>query len=283
MSEPPQYPSYPSEPNDSGSGSTPPPPPPPPPSGGYGSVPPPPPPPPPSGGGYGSVPPPPPTDPGTPGPETYSPTEAIGYGWRKFRASPGTLLVPVLVLGVGLILLSALLQSILVGGSDLASMRSMGPMSVLVNMVTTIAAQLVSAALIKAGLEVVDGRRPGLGELFAGWDKVQVLIAALLIGVLETIGILLCIIPGLIVAFLVQFTMYFIVDRGSSATQAIKESFSMTSANVANILLFFVLAFLVTLLGALACFVGLLVAVPVVIVAQAYTFRVLQRQPVSQA
>ena len=107
------------------------PPPPPPPENPYGSPPPPgetPPPPPPPPGAAGGTPPPPPPPPGGPagtaplrrrlrrrrsGSGGYSPTDAFSYGWAKFKAKPGELLVPVLIVLVVVIVLEVIVQFIL--------------------------------------------------------------------------------------------------------------------------------------------------------------------------
>ena len=107
------------------------------------------------------------------------------------------------------------------------------------------------------------------------------MLAALIIGVLTFIGFILCIIPGIVVIFLTSYTLYFVVDRGLGAVDAIKASFNMVKDNAGVLILFFLATVAAWIVGTCACLVGLLVAIPVVIIAQAYTFRTLNGDPVT--
>ncbi len=290
-----------------GSGDTPPPPP-------SGDAPAPPPPPPsdsPYGvadsggdGGYGAPPPPPPPGDnpyGQPPPNAYSPTDAIGYGWNKFRASPATLLVPMIVAFIGLVVVVAIVQFTLfataldthdctrtVLGNEIQAQCGPGFMTRLVvnalgSAIILLVFQFLAAGLYRGALRVTDGHSFSIGELFQGWDKGQVAIAAILIAVATGIGTLLCYVPGLVVGFLTQFTLLFIVDKQMGAVDAIKASIRLVVDNLGSTILFYLLALVVTIAGACLCGVGLLVAYPVVLVGYAYTYRRLQGQPVSPA
>ena len=58
------------------------------------------------------------------------------------------------------------------------------------------------------------GRRAELGDMFKGFDYfLPAFVAALLIGVFVFVGILVCMIPGLVVAAMYKFTYLFIIDK----------------------------------------------------------------------
>ena len=120
-----------------------------------------------------------------------------------------------------------------------------------------------------------------VGQIFDGWDKAQVAIAALIIAAATFVGTLLCDLPGLIVGFLTGYTLLFIVDKQMTAVDAIKASVSFVWSNLGNTLLFWILGLLALAVGAIICFVGLLVAAPVVLIGLAYTYRRLQNEPSS--
>jgi uncharacterized membrane protein len=269
-------------------------PPPPPPSGGYDASAP----PPPSdpyggaaggggaygggGGGFGA----PPDNPyGQPGPSTYSPTDAVSYGWNKFKASPSTLLVPTLVIVVVVIVISVVIRLIVVGGmTDSGSGLGTVLLAVAIaSAITSLISQVLAAGLYKGGLSVTDGQTFTFGGLFEGWDKMQVVLAAVIIGVLTLIGTILCYLPALLVGYFTQFTLLFIIDKNMSATDAIQASFRLCLDNLGPTILWSLLAIVCVIVGAIVCLVGLLVAVPVVLVGLAYTYRRLQDQPVSAA
>jgi uncharacterized membrane protein len=269
-------------------------PPPPPPSGGYDASTP----PPPSdpyggaaggggaygggGGGFGA----PPDNPyGQPGPSTYSPTDAVSYGWNKFKASPSTLLVPTLVIVVVVIVISVVIRLIVVGGMT-DSGSGLGTVllaAAIASAITSLVSQVLAAGLYKGGLSVTDGQTFSFGGLFEGWDKMQVVLAAVIIGVLTLIGTILCYLPALLVGYFTQFTLLFIIDQNMSATDAIQASFRLCLDNLGPTILWSLLAIVCVIVGAIVCLVGLLVAVPVVLVGLAYTYRRLQDQPVSAA
>ncbi len=268
-------------------------PPPPPPSGGYDAPAPPPPPSDPyggaaggggayGGGGFGA----PPDNPyGQPAPSAYSPTDALSYGWNKFKASPSTLLVPTLVIGVVVIVISVVIRLIVVGGMT-DSGSGLGTVllaAAIASAITSLISQVLAAGLYKGGLSVTDGQTFSIGGLFEGWDKMQVLLAAVIIAVLTLIGTILCYIPALLVGYFTQFTLLFIIDKNMSATDAIQASFRLCLDNLGPTILWSLLAIVCVIVGAIVCLVGLLVAVPVVLVGLTYTYRRLQDQPVSAA
>jgi uncharacterized membrane protein len=268
------------------SSEAPPPPPPPPPAGtpppsspygadpgqpgGYGGD---------AGGGYGA---PPPYAEGQPSPSSYSPTDAIAFGWDRFKASPATLLIPTLVIGVAVIVISVIIRVIVVGGLT-DSNSDLGPVllaAALSGAITSLITQILAAGLYKGGVDVADGRAFSIGTMFEGWDKMQVLVAAIIIGLLTLVGTILCYLPALIVAYFTQFTLLFIVDKHLSATDAIAASFRLCMNNLGPTILFFLLAIVCVIAGAVVCLIGLLVAIPVVLVGLAYTYRRLQGEPV---
>ena len=221
-------------------------------------------------------------DPGGMG--AYSPTDAIGYGFGKFKDNAGAFILLALVaIGTGIVI--SIIGSIVTGGDALFSYDSNGfqfsPLAGIFNILGQVAVTLFGAALIRGAFDAVDGREVTLSSMFERWDKLQVLVVALIVSVLTTIGFVLCVLPGFVVIFLTWFAMYFVVERGQDAVTAIKSSFSFTSSHVGPLLLLALLSFLCFVAGALACLVGLLVAYPVVTVAAAYTYRRLQGQPVA--
>ena len=85
-------------------------------------------------------------------------------------------------------------------------------------------AQILAAGLYRGALRVADGQDFKVGDMFEGYDKAQVVIAALLIAIGTAIGTARCYIPGLIVGFMTFFTIMFVVDQHLSAWDAIKAS-----------------------------------------------------------
>jgi uncharacterized membrane protein len=190
-------------------------------------------------------------------------------------------MVPMIVVFVGLVVAGLALELVLVhvpvGSGTTGGLLVSGDFGALMFLVY----QLLAAGLYRGALRVVDGRPFEPGELLQGWDKTQVVIASVLIATAVGVGTVLCVVPGLVVAFLTQFTLLFVVDRGLPALDAVQASVSLVTRHLGASLAFYLLGAAVTLLGALLCGVGLLVTVPVVLIGYAYTFRRLQGQPVA--
>ncbi len=140
---------------------------------------------------------------------------------------------------------------------------------------------VIQSGIIKASLALTRGQKVDVGSSFAGINWAQVVIAALIIGLMTFVGLILCILPGLVVIFFTSYTLYFVVDRGQDAMTAIKSSFGMVKDNFGALILFFLASLAAYIVGACLCGVGLLAAIPIVIIAQAYTYRTLSNDPVT--
>jgi hypothetical protein len=270
-------------PPDSAAGDVPPPPPPPP-GYGPGDVPPPPPgygagsiPPPPPGDGQGTFPPPPGgTPPGySPGVATprFSAGEAISYGWDAFKANAGPL-----VLLIVLILVTNTLLGWLAPDRSTVLMIGWSALQLFVSLV-------LGLGVIRVALAVLDGRTPYVNDLVSTRGLLPYTIATLLFSVIVTIGLILCIIPGLIAGFLLQFYSFAILDdrstSGADPIAALRRSYEVTSANVGGLILLALACIGINFIGAMLCGLGLLVSIPVSWVAIAYAWRFFTRGPIA--
>ena len=242
----------------------------------YGSVPPP----------AGETPPPPPPPPSAPGgsAEGFSATDAIGYGWAKFKDNVGPILVGVLIV-IGVTIVVNILAGIVSGGGGSPFGPDAMEFSVagfLANLVSTAVSVVLSAVFARAALDVVDGRPFDFMGAFGRLNFVNVLITALLVAVVVTIGFILLVIPGLVALFLTYFATLFVVDDDAeSPVKAISDSVKLISSNVGDALLLALLSVLVLIAGAIALLVGLVVAYPVTALASAYAYRKFRGQTVA--
>ena len=101
------------------------------------------------------------------------------------------------------------------------------------------------AGIYRGALRVMDGEDFSLGQLFEGYNKMQVVFAAIFISVATGIATVLCFLPGVLIAFLTSYTLFFIVDQQLEAAEAIAASVKMVWHNFGHALLFFVLAAIV--------------------------------------
>lgn len=95
----------------------------------------------------------------------------------------------------------------------------------------------------------------------------------ILIGAGVLIGSVLCVLPGMAVAFLTLFAAFVLLDRDVSIPAAIKTSARLVKANFPTVLLMYLICAAIATGGQLACLVGLLVAIPLGLLYQTYTYR----------
>ena len=142
-------------------------------------------------------------------------------------------------------------------------------------------AAVLGARLIRAALDITDGKTLDLAGIFR-FDKIgPVVIASLIIGAATFVGTLLCYLPGLVVGFLTSYTLFFLLDKDLEPIEAIKASFEFVKTNFGNVLVWYLIAALVGGAGAIVCGIGLFVTVPIVIIGTAYTYKTLQGLPVA--
>lgn len=247
----------------------------PPPGGGYGT------PPPPPGDGYGTPPPPPGGPYGQAG-DAWSVSNALGYGWRKFTQNIG----PILLLSLLVILASIILGAIgtaidraIFGTPDPGSFQQTGnTFSTLLGFIGQVA---IGALIVRAALDLTEGRRLEIGALFGRINWGGVLVLAILVAIIETVGVLLCILPGIVAMFFLSFATYFLIDKDLSPIDAIKASATFVWHNAGKALVWAIVAFLVTIVGFCLFCVGILATVPIALIGTAYTYKKLTGQPVA--
>lgn len=134
--------------------------------------------------------------------------------------------------------------------------------------------------LVRASLLTANGEKPTVGRAWDLKDFGPFLIAAILEGVIVTIGFILCFLPGLAALVLLWFTPFFVIDKGLPPIDALKASVDLVTKNLGGIILFLIVSVAIYALGAALCGIGLLVAGPVVLLATAFVYRRLAGTPV---
>lgn len=118
------------------------------------------------------------------------------------------------------------------------------------------------------------GRRAEFADLFTGFNFfVPTLVASLVISLFVTIGIALCIIPGLVVAAMYKFTYLFIVDKRMDFWPAMESSRAVVRNDYFGFSMFLLALIGINFLGLLCCVVGLLVTIPLSLAAITVAYR----------
>ncbi|GEK19518.1 hypothetical protein [Cellulomonas xylanilytica] len=251
----------------------------------------------PPAGGYGQAPPgayPPPAG-GYGAPVQASPIgEAYSYGWKKFTQSGGLFIGAALVWFIVAVVVFFVVAAIFGGFGALLDPDGDGVSNgigfglsfgfIVVSAAFAIVSYLIQAAFIRAALTVTEGRQLQFGDFFKFVDAGPIILTALL---LAAIGVVLNLIPffgGIVtiaVNFLLFFTFWFVIDKHLSPIDALKASYQLVTTNLSTTLLFYLLSIAIIFVGAILCGIGLLVAVPVVLLASAFLFKRLLGDPIA--
>ena len=209
---------------------------------------------------------------------------AFRYGWEKFKENLGAIALSALVFLVIQAVGAALQYSLTGSANDSSDGRvafTFNGTALLAQFLFTVVSWIAQLGIIRAALAIVDGRRPEPADLFSVDRFGAYVIASVLLAIGTMIGFVLCVIPGLIFAFLTFFTPYFVLDKRMAPMEAISASISLVRQHLGGFFVFALACFGAFVLGALACLVGLLVAAPVVQIATAYNFRKTTEGPVA--
>jgi hypothetical protein len=237
------------------------------------------------------APPPPPLVPSPGGSQPFNLSEAFNYGWKKFQENLGPILTAMLILLVGGAILN-FVWYLITGGLTSIGLEADGSISTpgftaylvtsaVLGVVGALVGFVIQAAIIRGALEITKGVKIDLNTFLKMDNMGQVILAAVILSVATAIGFLLCIIPGVIVIFFSQFTNHFILDKGMPATDAIRASFELVNKNLGSTIGLYLGSIIAFFIGALLCGVGLLVAIPVVIIATAYAYRTMSGEAVA--
>jgi uncharacterized membrane protein len=204
--------------------------------------------------------------------------DAVSWAWNKLGKNAVPLLVAGLIYFVVRIVLGIGYQILEYGGEPGRSIESgatsTSPGWAFAWLAIVYAVDIfIWAALLTGCLEIADGKPVTIGSFFKPRNLGPAILAALLVGILTLIGLFLLIIPGIIFAVLAAFTLFFVIDRSLAPVEALKASIATVRSNVGGVLLTLVVTILMTIVGALACTVGLIVAVPLSALIWTYAYR----------
>jgi hypothetical protein len=203
------------------------------------------------------------------GPGDFSIGEALAYGWNKFVAYIGQIILIVLVIFVVQAVFTAL-SRIVGSGSGVGALV----LSSVISVVGWVVALLLQAGLIRAGLAVTRGEQPQVSMLFETTNLGSYIIASILVGLLFVVGVLACCVGVIVVAIFTLFYGYFVIDKAAQPADSISKSFTLVKEHFGVILGFAIVVFL---LNVITC--GL--AVGVTQISTAYAYKKLTGQPVA--
>jgi hypothetical protein len=196
----------------------------------------------------------------------FSIKESLAFGWEVFKKQPWFYISVILALTLFSIIVDVLIN----GGRNDASLLGF--------IISFLASTIVSIAYARLALSVAEGGTP------VGWEGLWVpdrffpmLGTIALQGVIILIGLVLLIIPGIIAAVLLMFAQLAVVDKNLNPVEALKESYALTKPHLWQLVLFSFAILALNIVGFFALVIGLLVTVPVSVIAVAHVYKKLAK------
>ena len=130
---------------------------------------------------------------------------------------------------------------------------------------------------IRLAIDIADGKRAttdALKEIIPLIGKA--LVVQIIYGIIVLVGTVLLIIPGIYWAIKYEFALYFVVDKNMSVFEALEESGKITKGVKLHLIGYSIVLMLIAIAGFIALGVGLLIALPIIMVSGGLVYRKLQ-------
>lgn len=196
--------------------------------------------------------------PETPLPAAEVNLSAVGEAFEHFKDNAGTWILAILIVwGIGMIF-----SFLMNGFSSRGASVELSVLSV-VSLISLIIYGLLYAGLFRMATRQMRGETVTIGDLFDFGDvALQAILGSILTSIIIYLGLILCIIPGLIFSGLLMFTFPLIVDQKMSALEAIATSFNTLKSQWLMATVFIIVIGFIAMLGFLFCVVGALITIP---------------------
>jgi uncharacterized membrane protein len=192
----------------------------------------------------------------------FSISEALYFGWHKTKAH-SRLVFQVLLTLFAVQVGSAIITRVL--GHTL-----LGVAAILVLDIITI---FLAVGMTVILLKLARGEYASYGEIIPRGELVwRFFVAELLAGIFIIVGLVLLIVPGLYLMLRYSMVRFAVID-GASITESLRKSSELTRGVKWRLLVFMLVIILVNIVGALLLLVGLLVTIPVTMLAYAHVYQ----------
>lgn len=199
---------------------------------------------------------------------TFSVGDALSYGWKTFKKRPGFFIVFSLII-IGLNIIPGILGNIFSN-----KQFHLGTFNFIFTILGAILSWIVTLGTINFSLKIYDNKPISYSSIFEKWRLAFFyFLASLLYGLIVFVGFILLIVPGIIWGIKFQYFPYAMVDRGTGVIESLKLSSKITNNNKWKLFLFNLVQGLIMLLGFLLLGIGILIAMPVTVMAEAYIYR----------
>lgn len=206
-------------------------------------------------------------------PAPWATGEVLSQSWELFKQHWAPLL-GALVIGYVVLFGVQTVFSVLAGAiGGRSGSPGLAIATAIVSMVISMVAQAaVSCGWARMFLMTARGETPVLGVLFSSVGLMpQMLIATVILTIGYLLGILLLVVPGVIFMIGTIPYLYFIAD-GESGVESVRKSWEATRGQKVAIFVFLLALAGINIVGMLACGLGMLVTLPVSMLALAVVY-----------
>ena len=201
--------------------------------------------------------------------DKLSVSECIRAGWDIFKKRP-------------FIIIGAFVLAYAIGGvsSALLDPGQGAPITfatTLMSIASGIVGVFVEMGLLTFALRAYDSiDSAGIKDLWNPMPFFYYFAAQVIVGLAVVLGLVLLIVPGIMLALGLMFTSYLVIDKKRGPIEALKESWRITKGHKWQLFLFVLAILGLNILGLIALVVGLLVTIPVSMLAVVHAYRKLE-------
>lgn len=202
---------------------------------------------------------------------TLSASACIKFGWETFKKRPGVFIGVIILLFIVSSISSTITGAIGESGNGL-----IGLLGFILSVAITIYIEMILTSFFLKTHESPES---------ISWKDVttslpfwKYLGAKILASIIIIAGFILLIVPGIILALMFFAVQYLVIDKKLDPVAALKESKRITAGHKWDLFVLFIVVVLLNILGALALFIGLLVTIPVTVLAMVHAYRTLEHK-----
>jgi uncharacterized membrane protein len=152
--------------------------------------------------------------------------------------------------------------------------------SIVISLLFGVLAFLAQIGVQRAAIRNTQGVPPTFASMLTTQYLGRFIGFVVLYAILFVVGLVLCVLPGLVVLFLFQLGPYYILDRGMGVIEAFKSSARVVTKNIGPALLMTLVNAIVAILGGLLFGILTLVTLPFAALFTAHMYRQFNREPI---
>ena len=171
---------------------------------------------------------------------------------------------------------------VVTGGACVASLTTTITAGIIAGIIFGALAWIATIGVYRAALRTSSGETPSFGDLTTGQNLGKYIIVAIVFGIAVAVGLVLCVIPGLLVIFFLQFAPWYALDKGYGVGQAFSASIAAVKRAPVPVLLAMIVNAIAAFLGGWFWGILTLVALPFAALFTVHVYRQLNSEPIAE-